>query len=493
MGKLITPRGEDYSRWYTDICTQARLADYSPVKGCMVIRPHGYGMWENMQKALDGMFKATGHENAYFPLFIPKSFLAKEAEHVEGFAKECAIVTHTRLKSVEVDGKLTLIPDPDSKLEEELIVRPTSETIIYSMFAKWIQSYRDLPLLLNQWCNVVRWEMRTRLFLRTTEFLWQEGHTAHATEPEAEEEARKMLDIYATFAEDHLAIPVLRGVKTKREKFAGALHTYCIEALMQDNKGLQAGTSHHLGQNFSKAFGVKFQDEEGKWEHTWNTSWGMTTRMIGAVIMVHGDDNGLVMPPRVAPIQCVIVPIWRGKDPHDEIVAAANELRDRLIKVGLSVKVDDRDNVSPGFKYNEWELLGVPLRLELGPKDLEKNSVMTVKRVGRVKTPVPLDDVETRIPELLDELHQEMFDAALKRREEATHTVDDYDEFKRLNDDPGGFLLAHWCGGEACEEKVQAETKATIRCIAFDQPEESGKCLVCGGESTQRVHFAKAY
>jgi len=439
------------------------------------------------------MFKATGHENAYFPLFIPKSFLAKEAEHVEGFAKECAIVTHTRLMSVEVDGKTTLIPDPDSKLEEELIVRPTSETIIYSMFAKWIQSYRDLPLLLNQWANVVRWEMRTRLFLRTTEFLWQEGHTAHATEPEAEEEARKMLGVYATFAEEHLAIPVLRGVKTEREKFAGAKHTYCIEALMQDNKGLQAGTSHHLGQNFSKAFGVKYQDEEGKWEHCWNTSWGMTTRMIGAVIMVHGDDNGLVLPPRVAPIQCVIVPIWRGKDPHDDIVAAAQQLRDRLVKLGLRVKVDDRDNVSPGFKYNEWEMLGVPLRLELGPRDLEKNSVMTVKRVGRVKNPVPMSEVETRIPALLDELQTEMFETAVKRRAEATHTVDDYDEFKRVLEDPGGFLLAHWCGGDACEEKVQEQTKATIRCIAFDQPEEPGKCLVCGGESNKRVHFAKAY
>jgi prolyl-tRNA synthetase len=493
MAKLITPRGEDYARWYTDVCIQARLADYSPVKGCMVIRPHGYGLWENMQKILDGMFKATGHENAYFPLFIPKSFLAKEAEHVEGFAKECAIVTHTRLKTAEVDGKLTLIPDPDSKLEEELIVRPTSETIIYSMFAKWVQSYRDLPILINQWANVVRWEMRTRLFLRTTEFLWQEGHTVHATEAEAEEEARKMLDVYATFAEDHLAIPVLRGVKTEREKFAGAERTYSIEALMQDNKGLQAATSHHLGQNFSRAFGVKYQDEDGKWEHCWSTSWGMSTRMIGAVIMAHGDDNGLVLPPRVAPIQCVIIPIWRGKDPHDEIVAAAHQLRDRLVKIGLNVKVDDRDNVNPGFKYNEWEMLGVPLRLELGPRDLENKSVMTVKRIGRVKAPVPLDEVETRIPALLEELQQAMFDAALKRREEATHTVDDYDEFKRLNKDPGGFLLAHWCGGEACEEKVQEDTKATIRCLAFDQPEESGKCLVCGGESKKRAHFAKSY
>ena len=493
MSKVITPRGEDYARWYTDVCIHARLADYSPVKGCMVIRPHGYGLWENMQASLDGMFKATGHENAYFPLFIPKSFLAKEAEHVEGFAKECAIVTHSRLMTAVVDGKPTLVPDPESKLEEELIVRPTSETIIYSMFAKWIQSYRDLPLLMNQWANVVRWEMRTRLFLRTTEFLWQEGHTAHATEPEAEEEARKMLGVYATFAEEYLAIPVLRGLKTESEKFAGAHRTYCIEALMQDNKALQAGTSHHLGQNFAKAFDVRYQDQDGKWEHTWNTSWGMTTRMIGAVVMVHGDDSGLVLPPRVAPIQCVIIPIWRGKDPQAEIVAAAHALRECLAGVGLAVKVDDRDNVNPGFKYNEWEMLGVPLRLELGPKDLEKNSVMTVKRIGRVKESVAMGEVETRIPQLLDELQREMFDAALKRREEATHTVDDYDEFKRINDDPGGFLLAHWCGDAACEEKIQDETKATICCITFDQPEESGKCIVCDGESTRRVHFAKSY
>ena len=485
----ITPtREQDYPEWYQQVIKASDLAENSPVRGCMVIKPWGYSLWENMQATLDRMFKETGHENAYFPIFIPISFLEKEAQHVEGFAKECAVVTHHRLERGP-DGRLV----PAGQLEEPLIVRPTSETIVGAMFSKWVQSYRDLPILMNQWANVVRWEMRPRLFLRTTEFLWQEGHTVHATDAEAEEEARKMLDIYATFAEDHLAIPVLRGVKTAREKFAGAERTYCVEALMQDNKALQAGTSHHLGQNFSRAFGVKYQDEEGKWEHCWSTSWGMSTRMIGAVIMVHGDDNGLVLPPRVAPIQCVIIPIWRGKDPHDEIVSAANQLRDRLVKTGLSVKVDDRDNVNPGFKYNEWELLGVPLRLELGPRDLEKNSVMTVKRVGRVKTPVSMDEVETRIPELLEELQQEMFDAALKRREEATHTVDDYDEFKRLNEDPGGFLLAHWCGDEACEEKIQEETKATIRCLTFDQPEEPGKCLVCDGESKKRAHFAKSY
>jgi prolyl-tRNA synthetase len=491
--KLITPRADDYSRWYTDVVTQAKLADYSPVKGCMVIRPHGYGMWEKMQRALDDRFKATGHENAYFPLFIPKSFLAKEAQHVEGFAQECAIVTHSRLKTVEVDGKKTVIPDPDSKLEEELIVRPTSETIIYSMFAKWVQSYRDLPLLINQWANVVRWEMRTRLFLRTTEFLWQEGHTAHATSEEAEEEALQMLDIYAKFASEWLAIPVIQGVKTEREKFAGADHTYCIEALMQDNKALQAATSHHLGQNFSKAFEVKFQDEEGGWKYCWNTSWGITTRMIGAVVMVHGDDNGLVLPPRVAPIQAVIVPIWRGDDPKEEILAAAATLRDQLVAAGIAVKIDDRDNVNPGFKYNEWEMLGVPVRLELGPKDIEKQSVMTVRRLDRKKEPVALGEAATRVPQILDEMQADMLAAATQRRDEATYRVDSYDAFKRQLEETGGFLLAHWCGSDACEGRVQEETKATIRCIPLDKIVEDGNCMICDAPSSERVHFAKAY
>jgi prolyl-tRNA synthetase len=491
--KLITPRDEDYSRWYTDVVTQARMADYSPVKGCMVIRPHGYALWENMQQTLDGMFKATGHKNAYFPLFIPKSFLAREAEHVEGFAKECAIVTHSRLKAEEVDGKMTVVPDPESKLEEELIVRPTSETIIYAMFAKWVQSYRDLPLLINQWANVVRWEMRTRLFLRTTEFLWQEGHTAHATHEEAEEEARRMLGVYATFAEEHLAIPVLQGVKTENEKFAGADHTYCIEALMQHNRALQAGTSHHLGQNFAKVFDLKYQAEDGEWEYAWNTSWGMTTRMIGALIMVHGDDNGLVLPPRVAPVQVAIVPIWRATDPKDEIVAAAGKLRDTLLEAGIRVELDVRDNMSPGFKFNEWELAGVPLRIELGPKDLEKQSVVCVKRPNREKSFVPLAEVGARVPVLLEEVQREMLEAARTRRDENTFVVDGYDGFKRQLDETGGFLLAHWCGDGACETKVQEETKATIRCLAFDQPEEAGRCIVCDGESKRRVHFAKAY
>jgi prolyl-tRNA synthetase len=493
MAKLITPRAEDYTRWYTDVVTQARMADYSPVRGCMVIRPHGYALWENMQRVLDRMFKETGHQNAYFPLFIPKSFLAKEAAHVEGFAKECAIVTHSRLKTVWVDGKATIVPDPESALEEELIIRPTSETIIYAMFAKWVQSYRDLPLLINQWANVVRWEMRTRLFLRTTEFLWQEGHTAHASHEEAEEEARRMLDVYATFAENFMATPVLRGVKTDKEKFAGALRTYCIEALMQDNRALQAGTSHDLGQNFAKVFDLKFQTEAGDWAFAWNTSWGVSTRLVGAVVMAHGDDNGLVLPPRLAPIQAVVVPIWKGGDPIEKILGAARGAVEALKAAGVAVRLDDRESLSPGFKFNEWEMLGVPLRIEIGPKDLGKQSAMCVKRPNRAKTPIPLDSVATRVPELLEEIQGEMFAAALARREAATHVVDSYDAFKDTIESPGGFLLAHWCGRGECESTVQEETKATIRCLAFDQPEEKGRCVRCGEPSPRRVHFAKAY
>lgn len=493
MAKRITPRSEDYARWYTDVVTQSRMADYSPVKGCMVIRPHGYSLWENMQRVLDGMFKQTGHENAYFPLFIPKSFLAREAQHVEGFAKECAIVTHSRLKTTEENGRVTVIPDPESALEEELIVRPTSETIIYAMFAKWVQSYRDLPLLMNQWANIVRWEMRTRLFLRTTEFLWQEGHTAHADHAEAEEEALRMLDVYATFAHDFMAVPVLKGVKTEKEKFAGALKTYCIEALMQDNKALQAGTSHDLGQNFAKVFDLKFQNEAGDWSYAWNTSWGVSTRLVGAVVMAHGDDNGLVLPPRLAPVQVVVVPIWKGTDPVDRILAAAREVRDRLDRIGISVRLDERDNLSPGFKFNEWEMLGVPLRVELGPKDLEKGSVMTVKRPNRAKAPVALVDLESRVPALLEEVQREMFEAAAQRRDRATFAVDSWDEFTDKNEAPGGFLLAHWCGREACEIAIQEKTKATVRCLAFGQPAETGRCVHCSEPSPRRVHFAKAY
>jgi prolyl-tRNA synthetase len=493
MAKLITSRDEDYARWYTDLVTQGRLADYSPVKGCMVIRPHGYALWENMQAELDRMFKATGHRNAYFPLFIPKSFLAREAEHVEGFAKECAIVTHTRLKAVEQDGRTTLVPDPESALEEELIIRPTSETIIYSMFAKWVQSYRDLPLLINQWANVVRWEMRTRLFLRTTEFLWQEGHTAHVSYEDAEEETMQMLDVYTTFAEQFMAMPVIRGVKTEREKFAGAHHTYCIEALMQDNRALQAGTSHHLGQNFAKVFELKFQNEAGDWDFAWNTSWGVTTRLVGALVMTHGDDNGLVLPPRLAPVQVVVVPIWKGSDPKTEILEAASRVRQGLVDAGLRVELDDRDSLSPGFKYHEWEMLGVPLRIELGPKDLQKGSVVCVTRLSREKIFVSMDEVATRVGQLLEKIQQDLFSAAGERRAAATFEVDDYDEFKQKLADPGGFLLAHWCGNDACEERIQEETKATIRCLAFDQPEEAGACIICGGTSTKRAHFAKAY
>ena len=493
MAKLITPRSEDYARWYTDVVTQSRMADYSPVKGCMVIRPHGYALWENMQAVLDRMFKDTGHQNAYFPLFIPKSFLAKEAQHVEGFAKECAIVTHSRLKSVVVDGKATLVPDPESKLEEELVIRPTSETIIYSMFAKWVQSYRDLPLLINQWANVVRWEMRTRLFLRTTEFLWQEGHTAHATYDEAEEEARRMLDVYATFAEEYMAVPVLKGLKTDKEKFAGADHTYCNEALMQDGKALQAGTSHHLAQNFSKAFDLKFQTEAGDWQNAFNTSWGVSTRLVGAIVMAHGDDNGLVLPPRLAPVQVVIVPIWKGSDPVDKILAAAKEAEARLRTAGVRVKLDARDNLSPGFKFNEWEMLGVPLRVELGPKDLEKGSVCCVKRMNRQKSFVPAAEIATEVPRLLEAIQAEMFAAAKARQEASTHRVDDYASFKTKLDGEGGFLLAPWCGDDACETAIHEETKATVRVLAFDQPAESGACVRCGKPSAKRVHFAKAY
>jgi prolyl-tRNA synthetase len=493
MAKMITPRAEDYSRWYTDLVTQGKLADYSPVKGCMVIRPHGYALWENMQRELDRMFKETGHKNAYFPLFIPKSFLAKEAEHVEGFAKECAIVTHSRLKVAEIDGKETVVPDPASALEEELIIRPTSETIIYAMYAKWVQSYRDLPILINQWANIVRWEMRTRLFLRTTEFLWQEGHTAHASYDEAEEETRRMLGVYATFAEDYMAIPVVKGIKTEREKFAGAKHTYCIEALMQDRKALQSGTSHNLGQNFAKVFDLKFQTEEGDWVHAWNTSWGVSTRLVGAIIMSHSDDNGLVLPPRLAPIQVVVVPIWKGDDPKEIILEAAASIADRLRARGLSVELDDRDNLNPGFKYHEWELAGVPLRIEIGPKDIEKDSVVCVKRIERKKHFVPMAEIEESVEKLLDEIQGEMLRAARELREAATFNVDSYDEFKAKIEDPGGFLLAHWCGSGDCEEKVQEETKATIRCLAFDQPDEQGSCIVCGGESSKRAHFAKAY
>lgn len=492
MAKEITPRATDYSRWYTDVVLKSELADYSPVKGCMVIRPHGYALWENMRDALDRMFKDTGHVNAYFPLFIPKSFLAREAEHVEGFAKECAIITHTRLMATGDKGKDAVTPDPASELEEELIVRPTSETIIYAMFAKWVQSWRDLPLLYNQWANVVRWEMRTRLFLRTTEFLWQEGHTAHATHLEAEEEALRMLEVYRTFAEDYMAVPVLTGRKTDREKFAGALTTYCIEALMQDGKALQAGTSHDLGQNFAKAFEVKYQTDKGDWEHVWNTSWGVSTRLVGALVMSHGDDDGLILPPRLAPVQAVIVPIWRNDEQQTKTAAAARDLADQLRKAGVRVAVDDRSNVNPGFKYAEWELKGVPLRLELGPRDLDSRQVVAVGRLDRTKTPMSWDGLAQRIPAFLEELQKALFRAALDRRAAATRPVDSWDQFLE-EIEKGGFLLSRHCGERGCEDAIQESTKATIRVIPFDQPQDPGPCVHCGAPAPQRVIFARAY
>jgi prolyl-tRNA synthetase len=530
MAKLIVPRSQSFSEWFTSVVLQSKMADYSPVRGCMVIRPHGYALWENMQAGLDGLFKETGHVNAYFPLFIPKSFLAKEAEHVEGFAKECAIVTHSRLRATIKDGVATVEPDPESKLEEELIVRPTSETVIHSMYAKWIQSYRDLPLLINQWCNVVRWEMRTRLFLRTTEFLWQEGHTAHATEAEAHEEAIRMLGVYKQFAEEYMAVPVLAGVKTDSEKFAGAVRTYCIEALMQDGKALQAGTSHDLGQNFAKAFDEKYQTEKGDWSHVWNTSWGLSTRMVGALVMTHADDEGLVLPPRLAPIQVVLVPIWKGGPESEEIKAKAAEIGKALKAAGVRFHFDGRENQNPGFKFAEWELAGVPLRLELGPKDLAAGQVMAVRRQAledsyiaeatggavaaarppaegapaggggggkppkpaRAKESIALDALAARIPALLDEIQTEMFARAKAWRDARTRPVDTYDDFKK-GVETGGFLVAHWCGEAACEAAIKQDTSATIRVILSEAPAEDGACIRDGKPSKKRVHFAVAY
>lgn len=492
MAKDITPRATDYTRWYTDVVLRSELADYSPVKGCMVIRPLGCALWDNMRGILDRMFKETGHVNAYFPLFIPKSFLAREAEHVEGFAKECAIVTHTRLKASGEGGRGGLIPDPESKLEEELIIRPTSETIIYSMFAKWVQSWRDLPLLMNQWANIVRWEMRTRLFLRTTEFLWQEGHTAHATHQEAEEEAFRMLEVYRTFAEDYLAIPVLTGRKTERERFAGALATYCIEALMQDGKALQAGTSHDLGQNFSRPFDVKYQTAAGDWEHVWSTSWGVSTRLVGALVMTHGDDDGLVLPPRVAPLQVALVPIWRNAEQQTRTCSAARELAATLRAAGVSVVVDDRDNVNPGFKFAEWELKGVPVRLELGPRDLDSRQAIAVSRLDRSKAALGWDDLAAKTLELLGRIQGELLAAARVRRDAATVAVDAWPDFlTRI--EVGGFLQARHCGVPSCEDTIQEETKATIRLLPAGEPEDPGPCVRCGEPSPRRVVFARAY
>ncbi len=491
MGKNLTTRNEDYSKWYNELVVKADLAENSGVRGCMVIKPYGFAIWEKMQAALDKMFKETGHENAYFPLFIPKSYLSKEASHVAGFAKECAVVTHYRLKNAE-DGS-GIIVDPDAKLEEELIVRPTSETIIWDTYRRWIQSYRDLPLLINQWANVVRWEMRTRLFLRTAEFLWQEGHTAHATEKEAIEEAEQMMNIYAEFAENHMAMPVIKGLKTESERFAGALETYCIEALMQDGKALQAGTSHFLGQNFAKAFDVKFANKEGKKEYVWATSWGVSTRLMGALVMTHSDDNGLVLPPMLAPIQVVIIPIYRGLEQLDVIAEKIGPLITELKAKGISVKFDKRDTHKPGYKFNEYELKGVPVRLAIGQRDLENGTYEVARRDTLEKETIPADEVVAKIEFLMDDIQKNIYQKAFDYREAHITPVDSYDEFKKVLEDKGGFISAHWDGTIATEDKIKEETKATIRCIPIDVKEEQGNCMVTGKPSSHRVLFAKAY
>ena len=489
----ITKRSEDYSRWYQDVIAAGELAENSPVRGCMVIRPTGYAIWENIQRTLDDKFKELGHVNAYFPLLIPKSFLAKEAQHVEGFAKECAIVTHHRLKQVTVNGKVDVIPDPDSKLEEEYIIRPTSETIIWDQYRKWIQSYRDLPLLINQWANVMRWEMRTRMFLRTTEFLWQEGHTAHATKEESRAETLQMLEVYRWFAEDILAMPVIVGAKTESERFAGAQETYSIEAMMQDNKALQAATSHDLGQNFAKAFDVKYQNAEGKVEHVWATSWGMSTRIMGALIMTHGDDDGIILPPRIAGTKAVIIPIWRKDEEMVEVVAAAEKIAAELRPIVGPIHVDKRDNMRPGWKYGDWERKGVPLRLEIGPRDLNDEQVMMAARHDRRKQAVKFVDVATAVPAELDRIQQELFDRAKQRMVDVTINIDSWEDFTKLFKADGGFAHCHWCGDADCEKTIQDKTKVTIRNIPFERDETEGVCVHCGKKSIGRVLFSQSY
>lgn len=488
--KELTPRSENYSQWYQDLVIKADLAENSAVRGCMVIKPYGYAIWEKMQRILDDKFKETGHVNAYFPLLIPKSFLSKEAEHVEGFAKECAVVTHYRLKTNH-DGTGVVV-DPEAKLEEELIIRPTSETIIWNTYRNWIQSYRDLPILCNQWANVMRWEMRTRLFLRTAEFLWQEGHTAHATREEAEIEAKKMQGVYADFAENYMAMPVIRGVKSESERFAGALDTYTIEAMMQDGKALQAGTSHFLGQNFGKAFDVTFVDKEGKTDYAWATSWGVSTRLIGALIMSHSDDNGLVLPPHLAPIQVVIIPIYRSEEQLNQIRQKVDGIVANLKKLGISVKFDDADNRKPGWKFANYELKGVPVRLAMGGRDLENNTIEVMRRDTLEKETISCDGIETYVQNLLEEIQKNIFQKALKRREERTITVDSYDEFKEKIEQ-GYFIMAHWDGTPETEELVKNETKATIRCLPLEGDMTPGKCMVTGKPSARRVLFARAY
>lgn len=491
MSKKLTKREIDYSKWYNELVIKADLAENSGVRGCMVIKPYGFAIWEKMQAELDRMFKETGHENAYFPLFIPKSYLSKEAAHVEGFAKECAVVTHYRLKNAE-DGS-GIIVDPEAKLEEELIVRPTSETIIWDTYRRWIESYRDLPLLINQWANVVRWEMRTRLFLRTSEFLWQEGHTAHATEKEAVEESRLILDVYAEFAEKFMAMPVIKGVKTESERFAGALETYCIEGLMQDGKALQAGTSHFLGQNFAKAFDVKFTSKEGKREYVWATSWGVSTRLMGALVMTHSDDLGLVLPPNLAPIQVVIVPIYKSEEQLDAISESIEPTIKELRKKGISVKFDARTSYKPGWKFAEYELKGVPLRMAIGPRDLESGTVEIARRDTLEKEIISRDEVVEFTEAKLKEIQESLFSKALDYRESHITKVDTFEEFKEVLNTKRGFVSAHWDGTNSTEEKIKNTTKATIRCIPLNNKMEEGKCILTGNKSLQRVLFAKAY
>ncbi len=491
MAKELTNKEENYSQWYNDLVVKAGLAENSAVRGCMVIKPYGYAIWEKMRDALDKMFKATGHVNAYFPMMIPKSFFSREANHVEGFAKECAVVTHYRLKN-DPAGKGVIV-DEEAKLEEELILRPTSETIIWNTYKNWIQSYRDLPILINQWANIVRWEMRTRLFLRTAEFLWQEGHTAHATREEAIEETYRMVDVYADFAENYLALPVIKGRKTESERFAGALDTLCIEALMQDGKALQSGTSHFLGQNFAKAFDVQFLNKQGKLEYVWASSWGVSTRLIGALIMAHSDNNGLVLPPRLAPLHVVIIPIHKNSEQLNAISSKAEVLKKALENKGLTVKYDNSDTQKPGWKFAEYELKGVPVRLAIGPRDLENNTVEVARRDTLTKESVSMDGVDEYVLSLLDKIQQNIYKKALEFREKNTFRVDSWDEFKSIMENKGGFVLAHWDGTTETELKIKEETKATIRCIPFDAPEEKGKCIYSGKPSDRRVIFAVAY
>ena len=491
MSKGIPDKNKDFSAWYNEIIKKADLAENSPVRGCMIIKPYGYSIWEKMQSILDKMFKDSGHYNAYFPLFIPKSYLSKEADHVEGFAKECAVVTHYRLKNDE--NKKGLIVDPKAKLEEELIVRPTSETVIWNSYKNWIQSYRDLPILVNQWANVVRWEMRTRLFLRTSEFLWQEGHTAHSNKDEAIKETLTILNIYSSFLEEYMGIPVLKGIKSESEKFAGAVDTYCVEALMQDGKALQAGTSHFLGQNFAKAFNVQFANSNGKMDYVWGTSWGVSTRLIGALIMSHSDNNGLILPPNLAPIQVVMIPIFNSDDEYEAIINLFEKIKTNLLKLNISCKIDDRKFHKPGWKFAEYEMKGVPLRIAAGPRDLEKNTLEIARRDNLKKETISLDKAEQKIKEILELIQKDILKKAKNFRDNNSHNARDYDEFKNLVKNNSGFIYAHWDGTEKTEEKIKSDTKATIRCIPYENKGKPGKCIVTGKPSKQKVVFSKAY